>query len=114
MQFVVIGKDGDDEHAAERRLAVREAHLKLGDEMEAAGTRWYGAVLLDDQGRMIGSMAVVDFPSETELHQWLEREPYVTGDVWRTIEINRCNVKNPWKFNRPREFFEERGYVKLT
>jgi len=114
MQFIVIGKDGNDPEATQRRLAVREAHLKLGDEMEAAGSRWYGAAILDDQGKMIGSMAVVDFPSEVELNQWLKQEPYITGDVWRTIEIHKCNVKNPWKFNRPKEFFEERGYVKLT
>ena len=114
MQFVVIGKDGDDSEAPDRRLASRDAHLKLGDEMEAAGTRWYGAALLDDDGRMIGSMAVMDFPSEKELNAWLRHEPYVTGDVWRTIEIHKCNVKNPWKFNRSKEFFEDRGYRKVT
>lgn len=31
MQFLVIGKDGTDEKAMERRMAVRQAHLKLGD-----------------------------------------------------------------------------------
>ncbi len=113
MQFIVIGKDGVDPGAMERRLAARDAHLKLGDEMEASGTRWYGAAILDEQGRMIGSMAVMDFPSEVELKEWLKREPYVTGDVWRNVEIHRCNVKNPWKFNRPKEFFEKRGYEKL-
>jgi len=62
MQFLVIGKDGKDEKAMERRIAVRKAHLKLGDEMEASGERWYGCVMLDDNGKMIGSMAVMDFP----------------------------------------------------
>ena len=69
MQFLVIGKDGTDEKAEERRLAVRDAHLKLGDEMEASGERWYGCVMLDDNGKMIGSMAVMDFPSEKELQE---------------------------------------------
>lgn len=108
MQFLVIGKDGSDDDALERRMAVREAHLQLGDEMELAGNRWYGAVILDGNVKMIGSMAVMDFPSEKELHEWLAREPYVTGNVWKTIEVMQCNVKNPWKFNRPKEFFEER------
>lgn len=108
MQFLVIGKDGDDDKAMERRLAVREAHLKYGTEMEKSGDRWYGAVLLDDDGKMIGSMAVMDFPSEQELRDWLAKEPYVMGNVWKTIEIIKCNVKNPWKFNRPQEFFENR------
>ncbi len=109
MQFLVIGKDGKDEKAMERRMAVRGAHLKLGDEMEASGNRWYGCVMLDDNGKMIGSMAVMDFSSEKELQKWLKREPYVIGEVWKTIEIYKCNVKNPWKFNRPQSFFESRA-----
>lgn len=108
MQFLVIGKDGNDKKAQERRMAVREAHLNLGDEMEASGERWYGCVMLDDNGKMIGSMAVMDFPSEKELHDWLKKEPYVVGKVWKKIEIYKCNVKRPWKFNRPQSFFEER------
>ena len=89
-------------------MAVREAHLQLGNEMEKSGNRWYGAVLLDDNGKMIGSMAVMDFPSEKELNDWLAKEPYVTGNVWQTVEVMRCDVKTPWKFNRPMEFFEDR------
>ncbi len=109
MQFLVIGKDDKDEKAKERRLAVREAHLKLGDAMEKSGERWYGAVLLDDDNNMIGSMSVMDFPSEKELQEWLNHEPYVTGGVWKSVEVIRCNVKRPWKFNRPESFFESRN-----
>lgn len=109
MQFLVIGKDGKDKKALERRLKTREAHLKLGDEMEKSGSRWYGCVMLDDNGKMIGSMAVMDFPSEKELKQWFKREPYVIGKVWKKIEVYRCGVKRPWKFNRSKKFFETRG-----
>lgn len=105
MQFLVIGKDGKDKKAFGRRMAVREAHLKLGDEMEASGERWYGSVILDDNGKMIGSMAVMNFPSEKELKEWFKSEPYVTGKVWKTIEVYKCEVKNPWKFNRPESFY---------
>src|SRR5438067_1379046 len=108
MQFLVIGKDAKDKKAKERRMAARDAHLKLGDEMEKSGERWYGCVMLDDKGTMIGSMAVMDFPSENELQRWLQREPYMVGKAWKTLEVYKCNVKNPWKFNRPQSFFEER------
>lgn len=37
MQFLVIGKDGDDPDAMERRLAVRQAHIDLGDELLKSG-----------------------------------------------------------------------------
>lgn len=109
MQFLVIGKDGKDEKAQQRRMAAREAHLKLGDEMEASGKRWYGCVMLDDNGNMIGSMAVMDFPSKKALNEWLKHEPYIVGNVWKTVEVYRCNVKKPWKFNRPQSFYEERN-----
>lgn len=111
MQFLVIGKDGKDKKAMERRTAVRGAHLKLGDEMEASGERWYGCVMLDDSGKMIGSMAVKDFPSEKGLQEWLKNEPYVVGKVWKKIEICKCNVKRPWKFNRPQSFYESREKI---
>ena len=108
MQFLIIGKDGTDKKAMQRRAAAREAHLELGDQMEQSGTRWYGAVLLDDNNNMIGSMAVMDFPSEKELREWLDREPYMTGGVWESVEVIKCKVKKPWKFNRPQSFFESR------
>jgi len=105
MQFLVIGKDGTDKKAKERRLAARHTHLALGDDMEKSGNRWYGCVMLDDKGKMIGSMAVMDFPSKKDLNEWLKREPYVVGNVWKTVEVYKCNVKKPWKFNRSKEFY---------
>lgn len=105
MQFLIIGKDGKDKKAIERRMAVREAHLKLGDELMASGNMWYGAALLDNNGNMKGSMLMMDFPSEKELNKWLDREPYITGKVWKSIEIHKCNTRDPWKFNRPKSFY---------
>src|SRR5690348_5334508 len=107
MQFLVVGLDGDDAEASARRMKVREDHLRLGDQMEADGSRWYGASLRDDDGNMIGSFAVMDFPDRSGLDGWLQREPYVVGDVWRTIEVHNCAVRDPWKFGRPKEFFIE-------
>lgn len=93
MQFIVMGYDGDDEFAMDRRMAAREAHLKLFGEMHANGLFLFGAALLSDDGKMVGSMIVCDFPSQQELEaQWLAREPYVRGDVWRRIEIKRAAV----------------------
>jgi uncharacterized protein YciI len=116
MQFLIIGKDGTDSEALNRRLAARPAHIELGNELTAQGHMWYGAALLNDSGTMVGSMLLMDFPSEKELNEWLAREPYVTGDVWRSVEVQRCNVRDPWQFNRPKEFFEARalGQTKST
>jgi len=109
MQFLVIGMDGTDSEALNRRLAARPAHLALGDELVASGNMWYGAALWDDDGKMKGSMLLMDFSSEQELQGWLAKEPYMTGDVWKSVEIHKCNVREPWQFNRPKEFFDSRN-----
>ena len=108
MQFLVVGLDGKDEKAMDRRMVAREAHIKLGDELVKSGNVWYGAVLFDDDGKMKGSAFFVDFPSEKELNDWLKVEPYVTGEVWKEVTVHKCNTRDPWQFNRPKEFFQER------
>jgi uncharacterized protein len=90
VQFLVLGYDGDDEGALDRRLAVRQAHLAQADQLTDAGHLLYAVAILDDDGKMAGSAMVLDFPSRTELDAWLEVEPYVTGDVWRRVEVSGC------------------------
>ena len=46
-----------------------------------------GGALLDDEGVVIGSACMVEFEDRTALDAWLRGDPYVTGDVWRTIEV---------------------------
>ena len=108
MQFLIIGKDGTDDKAKERRLSARPAHIALGDKLLSSGNMWYGAALLDDKGGMNGSMLLVDFPSEKELQDWLSEEPYVIEEVWKSVEVLKCNVREPWQFNRLKEFYLER------
>lgn len=92
MHFMLTGYDGTDEGALCRRLAARERHLELGMQLVEAGQLLYGAAILDDTGQMIGSVLILDYPSRTELEAWLAIEPYVTGGVWRRIEITPVRV----------------------
>ena len=92
MQYIVMAYDGNDEKALERRLAAREEHLKSVQQRYKEGQHLYGAAILDDDGNMIGSMMVVDFPSREELDNWLKVEPYMVGNVWKKIEIQPCKV----------------------
>jgi uncharacterized protein len=110
MQFLVLGFDGSDPEAQARRQKARPHHIARGDEMVAEGSLWYGAALTGDDGAMIGSMYVVDFPDRLALDAWLETEPYVTGGVWQKVEVRTCATREPWQFNRPKEFFEERHH----
>jgi uncharacterized protein YciI len=88
MEFLLIAYDGVDEEALDRRLAVREQHLNVFDENRRRGIFKYGCAILDENQKMIGSMIVCEFPSMKELEEtWLSREPYVLGDVWKSIDI---------------------------
>lgn len=93
MQFIVLAYDGKDEGAADRRLAVREEHLKAGEELFVKGIILYASVILNEQGKMIGSMVLCEFDSLDDLKKnWLDKEPYVTGNVWQKIEIKQTRV----------------------
>jgi uncharacterized protein YciI len=93
MQFIVIAYDGTDKDALARRMAVREAHLQFGRELYDSGKWLFGVGILDDAGRMIGSMIVCEFPSREEMEkQWLSKEPYIAGKVWQKIDIRRART----------------------
>jgi hypothetical protein len=93
MQFILIAYDGSDEAALDRRLAVRPAHLESARKLVAEGKWLYAAGILDDDGKMIGSMILCDYPSREALEEeWLKNEPYITGKVWEKITIHRANV----------------------
>ncbi len=93
MQFIVLGYDGGDEGALARRMAAREAHLKQFRERVEQGIFLFGSAILNEDGKMIGSLIVCDFPSRDALEeQWLKNEPYLTGEVWKRIEVTRAQV----------------------
>lgn len=92
MQFLVIGRDGADSEALNRRMAVRQAHIELGDKMRAQGKMLFGVAILDDSDKMVGSMLVCNFESRSELDDWLRIEPYVTGGVWQDVQVQSCKV----------------------
>lgn len=102
MQFTVIGYDGTDEEALQRRMAVREAHIALGDSMVASGQQLFGVALVNEHGNMIGSVIICDFPDREELDAWLAKEPYVTGKVWERIEVLPCRVGPSFQKKEPR------------
>ena len=88
MQFMIKAYDG--EGMLEKRMDVRPLHLegmkKLGKHIVCAGG------LLDDDGRMKGSVLIVDFPDRAALEEYLSIEPYVTEHVWKKVEIETINV----------------------
>lgn len=94
-QFVVIARDGSDAGALQRRLTARPRDFEGIRPMVEAGEIVVGGAMLDAAGKMCGSVVVVEFPSRAELDEWLTREPYATGDVWRDIEVIPFRVAVP-------------------
>ena len=92
MQWLIIARDGNDDEAPRRRLDARPAHLEHAAKLQAAGHLIVGGALTDDDGRMIGTAAVAQFATREELDHWLKTDPYVTGDVWREIEVHPYRV----------------------
>ena len=93
MQFVVTAHDYKDSKALERRLAVREQHLKYANEMHKQGKWLFASALLDNEGKMNGSIIFCDYENEDQLREeWLNNEVYVTGKVWEKIEIRKAKV----------------------
>ena len=88
MQFIVKAYDG--EGMLERRMKVRPRHLegmaRLGKHVICAGG------LLNDEGKMKGSVLILDFDTREELEEYLKKEPYVQEHVWSKIEVERLNV----------------------
>ena len=92
MQFIVLAKDGTDEEALDRRKASRESHIAYSDMAVKIGEQIVGAALLDNEDNMRGSMMIVEFENIDKLREWLDHEPYITGNVWQNVEIIPCKV----------------------
>ena len=88
MQFVITAYDGDGK--LDKRMEVRPRHLdgiaQIAEHVLCAGG------LLDENGKMKGSVLVMEFQDRAELDAYLAQEPYVVEQVWERIEVERMNV----------------------
>jgi uncharacterized protein YciI len=87
MQFLLLGYDGTDDGALQRRMNVREEHFRRITLLKKAGEFLFGGAILDEDGKMIGSMIVYEFPDIQSLNESLKDEPYLTGGVWEKTVI---------------------------
>ena len=88
MQFMIRAYDGPN--MLDKRLVVRPRHLegmkRLGRQIICAGG------ILDNEGKMKGSVLVLEFESRAALDEYLASEPYVTEGVWEKVEVETMNV----------------------
>ena len=88
MQYLITAYDG--ENKLEERMRVRPQHLenmaRIDGKVVCAGG------LLDEDGKMKGSVLIMDFDSKEKLDAYLAGEPYITEDVWEKVTVERMNV----------------------
>jgi uncharacterized protein YciI len=88
MQFIITAHDGDG--MLERRIRVRPRHLEnLG---KIKGRILCAGGLLDENGRMKGSVLVMEFENRALLEEYLRSEPYLLEHVWEKVEVEPMNV----------------------
>jgi uncharacterized protein len=83
--FVVYAKDkpGLDAIRAERRQSHR-ARLRKHEHPVIVRI---GGPLLADDGRMIGTMLIVEAQNKTEVKQFMSDDPYVRANLYESLEI---------------------------
>jgi uncharacterized protein YciI len=87
MQFLLIAYDGTDAEALDRRMKSRPEHLEKITIIKKAGEFLFGGAILDNSGKMIGSMILYEVPDRATLDEMLKDEPYIYNKVWEKIEI---------------------------
>ncbi len=91
-QYIVIGYDYTDEGALERRMNIRPHHLDGAKALKESGNYVLGGAVLNDEGKMIGSVMVLQFESEDGLEAWKQSEPYITQKIWETVDVKPFKV----------------------
>ena len=91
-QYLITGYDYKDDGALERRLGVRPHHLDGTVTLRETGSYILGGAILDDIGKMIGSVMVLQFETEEQLEAWKKQEPYITQQIWETVDIKPFKV----------------------
>ena len=96
MYYAIIGEDAADAPALRQQhlqghLAHIEHVLSTSDSLKLAGP------LKDAHGEMIGSLLIVDLPSEADARRFMEADPYHTAGVWAKLTIEAFSpVAGSW------------------
>jgi len=84
MDFILICKDKPDSFALRQKL--RGPHLEFIVDKQHLFK--FGGPLLDDQGRMQGSLMVMSFPDRAALVAYMAADPYFAGGLFGSVTIH--------------------------
>ena len=88
MQFLITAYDG--ENMLEKRMAVRPRHLENMGRIQ--GKVLCAGGILDEAGKMKGSVLILDLESRDLLDAYLNTEPYIVENVWERVVVEPMNV----------------------
>ena len=91
-QYLVTAYDHTTIDALQHRMNIRPHHLDGAKELKEKGNFILGGAILNDDGKMIGSVMILQFESEEELEAWKKSEPYITQGVWETFDVKPFKV----------------------
>lgn len=91
-QYVIIARDGNDDQALARRLQVRPSHLQSLKKLKISNNFIVGGATLDEEGKMNGSVMIVQFETREEFDAWYKSEPYINEKVWKEVEVKSFRV----------------------
>lgn len=91
-QYVITAYDFTNANALERRMAARPLHFDKARELKAKNRFIKGGAILNNEGKMIGSVMLMQFEDEQDLENWKQNEPYIIHKVWETVDIKPFKV----------------------
>lgn len=91
-QYLVTAYDYTDTEALQRRMNVRPHHLDAAKDLRASGNYVLGGAILNEEGKMIGSVMIVQFETEEALEAWKQNEPYITQKIWESVDVKPFRV----------------------
>jgi len=86
MLFAVICDDRPD--GLDTRLANRAAHVAY---LKESGVVVQAGPFLDDEGKMRGSLVVIDVPDRAAAEAWAGCDPYGLAGLFAKVEIRAWN-----------------------
>lgn len=95
MLFAIHCKDKPD--SLNVRLETRAIHVDYLNGLNAAGKLKMAGPLLDDGGKPLGSLILLDVADKKAAQAIAEADPYARAGLFQSVEIRGFN----WVFNNP-------------
>lgn len=86
MPYAVITRDKPD--ALQIRLDTRAAHL---DYIEETGGVLMAGPFLNAEGKMTGSLIILDVESLSAAQKWADNDPYAKAELFKHVRVEHWN-----------------------